>query len=80
MKESLYSIKDTVTDEFGAPWPAKNDVIALRHFNQLQRREDPHNSYHTHATDYELWRVGTFDSDTGDVQNSHAKLHKGGTP
>lgn len=55
----LYSVFDCVGQEYGPPFLSKNDQTALRVYRQMISRE------HILGTDYKLFRLGHFDSETG---------------
>lgn len=60
MEVCIYSIKDTVAQEFGPIFQAKNDDVALRNFHSaLLKVPNPE--------EYELYYLGTFDVDTGSL-------------
>lgn len=56
----IYAIKDEVADEFRAPVPfleKRSDEVAERWFRQaIKENEQP--------SDYSLWRIGAYNSDT----------------
>ena len=54
----VYSIKDEVAEEFSAPQLAKTDGVAVRMFQQAISKAP-------YPQDYSLWRIGSFDTETG---------------
>lgn len=66
----LYCIKDKAADEFGPPFQAKTDAVALRMFNQLVEREK------VTGIDYELYHVGAFDPVSGTLYSSSLRKIK----
>lgn len=54
----LYSVCDTVAEEFGPIFSCKNDEVAKRAFNDLIK-DSPS------PLDYALYYLGIFDSDVG---------------
>lgn len=60
---NLYSLMDLAADEYGPPFIAKTNEVALRQFKQLIGTV-PADS----RTDYRLVLIGTFDVATGDVE------------
>lgn len=42
-----------------------NDMTAIRNFESAVLNVDSHNLFFSHPEDYALFRLGTFDSDTG---------------
>lgn len=67
MNMKLYSLKDTKAGNFDRVWPAPNHVVALRTVTPEVNRKDPANMINSNPEDFELYCVGTFDSDTGSV-------------
>lgn len=59
---NLYSVQDLKGD-YGAPFTAANDAIALRNFARLVN--DPQTIIHDAPQDFRLWLVGTMDADSG---------------
>lgn len=61
MKKFLFSIKDTVTQQYSAPMLFVNEAEALRTFNYQMSKLPLVNK------DSALYLVGSFDTDTCDV-------------
>lgn len=59
MLYKLYSIVDTVAEEYGPLFQAKNDGVAIRNFKQFlsKNQVDP--------SEAELWYIADYDSETG---------------
>lgn len=58
----LYTIRDMIAEECGPVFNAKNDSVAIRQVHNLIRNEpcgDP--------SEYELYRIGQYDGDTGRI-------------
>ena len=66
MVNNLYSILD-VHQGFGMPVCQDNDAIAMRNFENACC--DKSNIFYTHSSDFSLWCIGTFDTDTGIVES-----------
>lgn len=67
---NMYAIKDEVADDFRAPVPfleKRSDEIAERWFKQsiIDNRQ---------PSDYSLWRIGKYNSDTGYLEREET-LH-----
>lgn len=60
MKMFYYAIYDTQAEEFGPLFPAKNDKVAVRHFNQLIAGS-------VHPEDYFLKNMCEMDQETGQL-------------
>ncbi|QCS36501.1 nonstructural protein [Capybara microvirus Cap3_SP_433] len=65
MMYNLYSIKDVVSGEYGYPMAIMNDNLARRTFFELGSNSKEMQDF---PNDFELWRVGTFDSQRGTVK------------
>lgn len=63
MRMTMYSIRDRKAGIYGAPFMAQNDEVAKRDF--VGFCSHPQNAYL--ANDMELYKMGEFESDTGEV-------------
>lgn len=59
----LYTVKDRIGSEFAPPFIARTDASAIRTFQRMLQGDKI-----TYAEDFELFRIGDFDVDTGIVQ------------
>lgn len=59
---NIYSIRDVRTG-FLSPTYDLNDAVAARNFAHAVMNSD--SILFTHAADFDLFRIGTFDSETG---------------
>ncbi len=64
MKYGVYSIRDLKTG-FLPPTVDLNDGSAIRNFEHACRAEE--SLFFSHPDDYVLFRVGTFDTDSGRI-------------
>lgn len=64
MKTSLYSIKDDLVG-FGVPFACDNDAVAMRYFHQAMVQ--PNSIYSLNKSQFNLYRVGTFDTESGSL-------------
>lgn len=62
MKFNCYSIRDSKTG-FLSPAFEVNDQVAMRNFSHAVSNSD--SVLFSHARDFDLYKIGTFDSDTG---------------
>lgn len=62
MKLNVYSIRDSKTG-FLSPTFEINDAVAMRNFEHAVVNSD--SVLFSHARDFDLFKIGTFDSDTG---------------
>ena len=58
----LYSVCDTVAEEFGPIYSCKNDEVAKRAFHDLIKDSSS-------PLDYDLYFLGTFNTDTGFIDS-----------
>lgn len=65
MKYNIYSVKDHKA-WFSQIWNDYNDECAKRGFSQMM--SNPDNVMGFNPQDFDLFRIGTFDSDTGKVE------------
>lgn len=61
---TVYSIKDTKTG-YLQPMFDLNDASAQRNFEHATR--DTNSLMYTHGSDFELFRIGEFDSESGNL-------------
>lgn len=63
MKYTACSVRDSAVDQYNRPFFALSDGDAIRSFtDEVNRAESPMGA---HAPDYVLFKLGTFDGDTG---------------
>lgn len=65
MKLNIYSIKDTKIG-YMSPIYLQNDGVAIREFANLAKDVNK-NIVNTNAEDKELWLLGHFDDQTGEI-------------
>lgn len=64
MKISVYAVRDSYLG-FGMPVIRDNDSVASRAFEyDINRNDSP---YTTRPETYQLYRIGDYDTDTGDL-------------
>lgn len=62
MLQNVYSVKDAKRG-FGAPFVHDNDATAMRDFEDIVSRGN--NIMGTHPQDFDLYKVGVFDTERG---------------
>lgn len=72
MINNLYAVRDSGTAAFNPPIMAQNDVMLRRSLKELFEQEQlrPERERHVfvkYASDFDVFLVGTFDTDTGVV-------------
>ena len=65
----LYTVKDRISAEYAPPFLARTDLSAIRTFQHMLQGDKI-----TYAEDFELYRIGDFDVDTGIVQGCQPVL------
>jgi len=74
MKLGIYSIKDTKIG-YMKPFYTHNDAVALRDFENAVNDKQV-NIVNQNKDDMELWRLGDFNDETGEIKNYTAYLAK----
>ena len=64
MKFQIYAIRDIHTG-FMSPTVDQNDACAMRNFVHAVR--NPSSLMNSHTADYQLFQLGTYDVDTGEI-------------
>lgn len=70
----LYSIKDTKIG-YMAPFIQQNKACAIRTFKNMRNASQP-NAVNTNPEDKELWELGTYDEETGEIKPNLAFIGK----
>lgn len=66
MDLKIYAVKDTVAGAYMNPFYLNNDEVAKRSFKQACM--DENSQYHKIAKDLQLYRLGTFNDETGEIK------------
>lgn len=74
MKHVVVSVRDRAADTFGRPFFVPAIGSAIRAFTDEVNREAPDNPVYNHPEDYDLYEVGTFDDDSGDLVPSKPRM------
>lgn len=61
---NVYSMRD-LKSEFMAPTFSTNDAVAMRNFESAV--EQSHDVLFTHRNDFQLFRIGSFDTEKGQL-------------
>lgn len=69
---NLYSVRDDLVG-FGAPFLAQSDAVAMRMFKGSAQASEP-NVVNTYPENKSLWIVGSFDDQTGKVEEFKSDL------
>lgn len=65
MKLWLFAIRDAKTDQFGNPMVLQSRGQAVRSVQDEIQRKDPQNILASHPEDFELFELGSYNTDTG---------------
>lgn len=78
MKLICFSIRDAKTMAWGPPVTARTPGEALRSFSDEVNGDKSRSMIALHPEDFEMFQIGSFDTDTGDMTPEHAvSLAKG---
>lgn len=69
----MVSVQDSAVGVFGRPMFLRSDGEAVRVFQDEVNRAAEDNMLYRHPDDYSLWRIGTWDDDTGEPIAEHRK-------
>lgn len=72
---NLYSVRDSITT-YKLPWPARNDADALRTFRNTV--SDPSSDLYRIRNDVQLWHVGEYNDETGEISGKLEFITNGG--
>lgn len=75
MKVGLYSIRDVRTGFLNIT-TEMNDQSAIRNFDHASR--DERSLFYSHGADYSLYKLGSFDTDTGEIVLEKPTILKNG--
>lgn len=74
MKHMYYSVYDVLAETFTMPTELHNDNVAMRTFKEACKTVD---GYKQHPEDMQIFKVGEFDDETGDLIPEVRLLMKG---
>jgi len=66
MKHGLFSVRDSATETYNVTFTAPTNAAAMRQFGDLAN--DQSTNVNKHPKDFTLYRVGTWDDDTGEIE------------
>ena len=66
----IYSVFDTKAEAFITPFFAPTNAVAKRMFKEAA--QDQNHQFHKNAEDYNLFVLGTFDENTGEIKGLEA--------
>jgi len=65
MNTLIFCVKDRATDMFGTPMFLMATGQATRSFSDEVNRKEAGNQLNMHPDDFDLYQLGTFDSESG---------------
>ena len=65
MKLQIFAVRDRATVQFGNPMFLVTSLQAIRSFADEINNKDTNNLLNKHPDDYDLYNLGTYDTDTG---------------
>lgn len=71
MMTNIYAIRDTLVNAFNAPFTCPNDAVARAMFQQHFKKNE---FMCDNAQNFDLYRVGTYDDQTGSVSHPEGAL------
>lgn len=75
MKLIFCTAYDLATESFGQPFTVNHTGQAVRSFTD--EVNNPDSQVGRHHEDYELWQLGFFDTDTGEISPTKLRLIRG---
>lgn len=75
MQLGMYSIKDIKINEFISPISSKHNMEAIREFTTAVR--NPQSNLFHYPEDFELWKLGHFDTEKGTFNEDKQCLTNG---
>lgn len=64
----ICAVFDRATQAYGAPFVVPALGHAMRSFTAEVNREHAENMLYNHKEDFELWELGEFDEESGDIK------------
>lgn len=72
----VFALRDSKLDAFMAPMASPNEAVATRMFRDLLRQD---NEFSAHPEDFDLYRLGTFNAVSGEIEPCAPKFVVGGS-
>lgn len=76
MTQNFYAIYDTKAQVFQRIFHEYNDATAVRTIAAMVNDESKGNLFHENAEDFQLFKIGYFDQNTGEFTNEQKQLIK----
>lgn len=68
MNMNIYAVYDAAVGAYMNPFVAQRDAVAIRAFGDVVNQSG--HPFHEHPADYHLFRLGSWDSQTGELVGS----------
>lgn len=73
----IVAVRDSAVGAYMQPSTVRAPGQAIRGFQDEANRQDPQNTLWAHPEDFELWQLGYFDEETGDITMEKQMLIRG---
>lgn len=77
MKNQYYAIRDNLSEMYMTPVLFQNENVALRWFSGVVNQKDQNEVIYNNPADFELWKLGIYDNNTGDLVPMLEKIATG---
>lgn len=74
MIRKYYAIKDNLAEAYMTPVLFDNDNLAIRWFTGVVNSKEQNEVIYNNPEDFELWKLGEFDNQTGTIYPGVQKL------
>ena len=69
-----FAVKDLAVQAFGIPFLVRAQGEALRSFQDEANRTDEKSAIAQHPEDYELYKIASYDDQTGEIKGHEPEL------
>ena len=70
----VFAVKDTAVGQFLRPWFVPHKALAVRAFSDEVNRQSDDNPLWKHPKDFDLFLIGQYDEDTGELVSQSPDL------
>lgn len=77
MKNQYYAIRDNLSEMYMTPVLFQNENVALRWFSGVVNSKEQNEVIYNNPADFELWKLGIYDNNTGDLVPMLEKIATG---
>lgn len=72
MRYKVFSIRDRAANVYAQPFFAPTTAVAVRMFTDEVNRSDQNNNLFRHPEDFDLYEIGSFDDNDGELISEYA--------